>query len=88
MKKGRAIPTRSFYGRKLLSLVCQVLRCILSLFKISVRVAKKLEKLMQDFLWHGASDSRRDHLVSWDVCCKSKQDGGLGICNWVSKTLL
>ena len=29
---------------------------------------------MQKNLWHGANDSKRDHLVNWDICCKSKQD--------------
>ena len=50
-------------------------------------MAEKIERLVRDFLWHGASDSRKDHLVSWDVCCKSKQDGGLEIGILVSKTV-
>ena len=34
---------------------------------------------------HGKSDSRRDHLVSWDICCKPKKQGGLVIGNLVLK---
>ena len=42
-------------------------------------VADNIEKLMRDFLWSGVGKSRKDHLVSWDVCCKPKKEGGLGL---------
>ena len=40
---------------------------------------------MRDFLWSTVGDSRRDHLVSWEVCYKPKKEGGLGLVNTVSK---
>ena len=57
----------------------------LSLFRIPVAIAQNIEKLMRDFLWSGVGDSRRDHLVSWEVCCKPEKEGGLGLGNIVSK---
>ena len=35
----------------------------LSLFRIPVSVTNTLEKLKRDFLWSGAGDERKDHLV-------------------------
>ena len=49
----------------------------LSLFKLPASVAAKIERLQKDFLWSGIGESKRDHLVSWDVVCSAKAKGGL-----------
>jgi len=46
-----------------------------------------MERIMRDFLWSGGIESKRDHLVSWEICCRSKEDERLGIGNMVSKNL-
>ena len=51
----------------------------LSLFKISSSVVLKVEKLQRDFLWSEFGREKRDHLVSWDVVCRTKEFGGLGL---------
>ncbi|KAJ9700981.1 hypothetical protein PVL29_006352 [Vitis rotundifolia] len=62
----------------------------LSLFKIPASVAAKIEKLQRDFLWSGVGEGKRDHLVRWDVVCKPKTIGGLGLGNisWRNLALL
>ncbi|RVW40666.1 putative ribonuclease H protein [Vitis vinifera] len=50
-----------------------------SLFKIPVSVAAKIERLQRDFFWSGVGKGKRDHLISWDVVCKPKVKGGLGL---------
>ena len=50
----------------------------LSLFKIPALVAAKIERMQRDFLWSGVGEGKRNHLVSWDVVCKSKAKRGLG----------
>ena len=50
----------------------------LYLFKIPASVAGKIEKLQRDFLWLGAGECERDHLISWDLMCKSKVEGEVG----------
>ena len=53
----------------------------LYLFKLPVSVAAKIERLQRDFLWSGIGEGKKDHLVRWDVVCKSKEIGGLGFGN-------
>ena len=50
----------------------------LSLFKILSSTIEKIEKLQRGFLWSRTRESKRDHLINWDLVCKSKVDGGLG----------
>lgn len=59
----------------------------LSLFRMPVRVASRIEKIMQDFLWSGIGKTSQDHLVSWEVYCKPKVEGGLGIGHMVHKNV-
>ncbi|RVX22620.1 putative ribonuclease H protein [Vitis vinifera] len=71
----------SFGGRITLIQSCLThMPCyFLSLFKIPASVAVRIERLQRDFLWSGVGEGKRDHLVSWDVVCKSKMKGGLGL---------
>ena len=50
----------------------------LSMFKIPAMVALIVENLQMDFLWSGAGEGKRDHLVRWDLVYKPKKLGGLG----------
>lgn len=36
---------------------------------------------MRRFLWFGLRKKNKDRLISWEMCCKSKSSGGLGIGN-------
>ena len=50
------------------------------------RVANTIEKITRDFLWLGALEMNRDHLVSWEVCCCPKKKGGLDKNDWDANT--
>ena len=41
---------------------------------------------MGDFLWLGLGESRRDHLVNWEVCCIPKMEGGRVMVIWCPRT--
>ncbi|XP_026448108.1 uncharacterized protein LOC113348517 [Papaver somniferum] len=49
----------------------------MSLFEMPVSLAKRLEKLMRDFLWDDKG-KKKMHLVKWSVLYKRKKYGGLG----------
>ncbi|KAJ9687808.1 hypothetical protein PVL29_013851 [Vitis rotundifolia] len=70
----------SFGGRITLIQSCLThMPCyFLSLFKIPVSVAARIERMQRDFLWSGVGEGKRDHLVSWNVVCNPKSKGGLG----------
>lgn len=62
----------------------------LSLFKALMSVFKIIEKKMRNFLWEGAKDKGKSHLVRWDLIIKPKDAGGLGIdkVNMVNDALI
>ncbi|XP_057839248.2 uncharacterized protein LOC131049223 [Cryptomeria japonica] len=51
----------------------------LSLFKISIAMVEKLEKIQRSFLWTGMEEKARISLVNWELVYKPKYMGGLGI---------
>lgn len=82
-------PTISNGGRLVLiqSVLSSIPAYFLSLFRILIKVAACLEKLMRDFLWEGSEESKRDHLVKWEVVSRSKHQGGLAVGNIVKKNI-
>ena len=51
----------------------------LSLFRIPKIVWSRLEKIQRDFLWGGGNLERKPHLVNWNIVCREKSRGGLGV---------
>ncbi|CAL8115937.1 unnamed protein product [Prunus armeniaca] len=53
-------------------------------------VWSKLDQLNKNFLWGHAFDKVKVHLVNWEIVCKSKCDGGLGVkkATWMNQALL
>lgn len=51
----------------------------MSMFKMPVAIARKIEKLQRQFFWGDSVDKKKLHLVKWDLISRSKKRGGLGI---------
>ncbi|PSS08274.1 Endonuclease [Actinidia chinensis var. chinensis] len=51
----------------------------MSLFKMLVTIANKLEKLQRQFLWGEGEEKQKIHWISWDSIARKKSMGGLGI---------
>ncbi|KAK3193116.1 hypothetical protein Dsin_024426 [Dipteronia sinensis] len=57
----------------------------MSVFKMPVWVAHKLERLQRNFFWSDCLEKKKIHTVKWDKMCKSKENGGLGIGSILNK---
>ena len=51
----------------------------MSLFPIPRSVKMRIERIQRNFLWGGGVLERRPQLVKWEVVCRDKESGGLGI---------
>src|ERR1041385_6438773 len=53
-------------------------------------IFKQLERIQKQCLWRGNSDTPRQSLAAWELVCRPKKKGGLGIVNLQiqNKTLL
>lgn len=48
-------------------------------FPLPLETVKEVNKLLAKFLWGSKDQSRPMHKVKWEECCKSLDEGGLGI---------
>ncbi|KAE8687175.1 hypothetical protein F3Y22_tig00111022pilonHSYRG00184 [Hibiscus syriacus] len=73
----------SLAGRVVLvkSVLCSIPIHYLSIFRIPISVLNKLNSIMASFLWGRSSDKKNIHWIKWDLVCKPKKLGGLGIPN-------
>lgn len=51
----------------------------MSMYLLPKTVIKKLDKSRRTFFWQGGHTKTKYHLVKWDIICKPKNKGGLGI---------
>ena len=51
----------------------------LSIFKINQNMADKIERIQRNFLWSRIEEKNKLSLVNWEVVCKPKFKGGLGV---------
>ena len=73
----------SYGGRLVLlnSVLSSLPLFMMSFFEIPKGVLKNLDKFRSRFLWQGSSDKHKYRLVKWDILCRPKDQGGLGIVN-------
>lgn len=61
----------------------------MGVFWIPRNILDKLEQIMRNFLWQGNFETRKAHLVAWDLVCSENKKGGLGIRNiWIMNLAL
>ncbi|KAK1327173.1 hypothetical protein QJS10_CPA01g01639 [Acorus calamus] len=48
-------------------------------FSIPRAATKEIERIIRNFLWQGSSMEKKTHHVSWNLICRPKSEGGLGI---------
>ena len=48
-------------------------------FEILEEVLKKLDQYRSRFFWQGYKDKKKYRLAKWDIICRPKDQGGLGI---------
>jgi hypothetical protein len=51
----------------------------MSMFLLPKTTIHMMEKIRRRFFWQGGRLKRKYHLVKWDIVCKEKKKGGLGL---------
>ncbi|OMO96071.1 reverse transcriptase [Corchorus capsularis] len=51
----------------------------LSCFKAPVNICNKIDRVIRSFWWGHKPDEKKLHMKNWDLICKPKWQGGLGI---------
>ena len=75
----RPLPSKGGRVTLIKSTLANIPTYFMSLFKIPVKVANRIEKLERDFLWGGVEDEFKYHLVKWSKVCSPISVGGLGL---------
>lgn len=78
--KGRHL---SLAGRVILinSVLSAIPIYTLSFYKVPKNILNEIKSTQANFLWNGGDNKRVIHWVSWDMVCKDRAEGGLGIKN-------
>lgn len=73
----------SYGGRLILinSVLTSMPMFLLSFFEVPVGVRKRLDFYRSRFFWHSDEVKRKYKLIRWDIICRPKDQGGLGIEN-------
>jgi hypothetical protein len=53
----------------------------MSFYLLPLTNLENLTKIIRKFFWEGTVEKKKYHLVRWDIVCKPKKKGGLGIKN-------
>jgi hypothetical protein len=71
----------SYGGRLVLlnSVLSSLPMFMMSFFEIPKGVLKNLDHFRSSFYWQGSSDKHKYRLAKWDILCRPKDQGGLGI---------
>ena len=73
----------SYGGRLILinSVLTSMPMFLLSFFEVPVGVRKRLDFYRSRFFWQGDEPKRKYRLAKWDIICRPKDQGGMGIEN-------
>jgi hypothetical protein len=71
----------SYGGRLVLlnSVLSSLSMFMMSFFEIPKGVLKNLDHFRSRFFWQGSTNEHKYRLVKWDIICRPKDQGGLGI---------
>ena len=71
----------SYGGRLVLlnSVFCSLSMFMMSFFEILKGVLKKLDQYRSRSFWQGGLDKKKYRLAKWDILCRPKDQGGLGL---------
>lgn len=51
----------------------------MQLERLPSRIHKELDKVVRHCIWGSSTERRKIHLINWDVVCRPKKRGGLGL---------
>lgn len=51
----------------------------MQLQRLPSKIHKELDKAVRHYIWGSSAERRKIHLINWDVVCRLKERGGLGV---------
>lgn len=51
----------------------------MSCYETPVKVENEIEKVLRKLLWEGSKRKKRIPIIGWDMTCRGKFDGGVGL---------
>lgn len=55
----------------------------MAIIDLSLSIVNVVAKIITNFFWHDGAGNRKCHWISWHKLCKTKEEGGLGMRNFV-----
>lgn len=52
------------------------------MFLFPKKLIRKIDALLSQFLWNGSKHGKRNPTIAWNIVCRSKARGRLGIRNF------
>ncbi|CAN1190229.1 Putative ribonuclease H protein At1g65750, partial [Linum perenne] len=46
---------------------------------LPISITNRIDSIIRNFVWGSSCNSKELHLISWDVVCQPKEQGGLGL---------
>lgn len=56
-------------------------------FRMPIKVANRLKRMIRNFLWEGSGEGKKYHVVSWEIVSRPRDKDGLALGNRIERNI-